>query len=467
MKKILIIAICFTLPLVSCKKWLDQPPIGNLREDLFNTAVDAQETLNSCYDALANLYDGRVQNISELLSDNLMQPNANNDLRSVYARETTFFNGTTNKVYQDLYTVIWRCNTLLDNIDVIPDFEPGEKDRLIAEARFLRGFCHWSAVKLWAQPYGLTPGNTHAGVPIRERAAADPLLRSTVQEVYNFVQQDLEFAYNNLAVSNGDRVYADKLAVAGVLASFHFLKQEWTKAIEYSTEVINSGKFEFSSSLERFPAVVQDTNTTREFIFGTVTTFFELAGGSIALDRRCGSFVGNYQINNGIAELMMSQNFQNFINENPADKRLTEWLTQEGGRVFLKKFFTNQNYSVPIIHLTEMHLIRAESIAESGGDLSLAREDLNRIRNRAFTAGTNEIPVSATPDEIIAAARREYRIELVGEGKYVEQLRRYGVMGENIVIRDAPFDCPGMAIQFPNAESTVIGFELNPEGGCN
>jgi hypothetical protein len=112
-------------------------------------------------------------------------------------------------------------------------------------------------------------------------------------------------------------------------------------------------------------------------------------------------------------------------------------------------------------------LLRAEAIAENGGDLNTAREDLNKILNRAFEPGTNQISEAATAEEIIAEARRQYRIELVGEGKYTEQLRRYGVMGENIIIRDAPYDCPGMAIQFPNAESTVIGFELNPEGGCN
>jgi len=465
MKKIFILAFCFTLPLVSCKKWLDQPPTGNLREDLFNTAGDAQETLNSCYDALANLYDGRIQNISELLSDNLNQPNTNNDLRSVFARQTTFFNGTTNKVYQDLFTVVWRCNTLLDNIDIIPNFEPGEKERLIAEARFLRGFCHWAAVKLWAQPYGWTPGNTHAGVPIRNRAAADPLLRSSVQEVYDFVQEDLEFAYNNLPETNG--VYASKLAAAGVLATFHFLKQDWSKAVQYSTDVINSGYYQFDgSSLERYPAVVLDTNTTSEFVFGTVSTIYTLSG-SLVLDRRCGSFVGNYQINNGIAELMVSQSFLNYINENPADRRTEAWLAQENGRVFLKKFYTNQTYSVPIVHLTELYLTRAEAIAEGGGDLSQARSDINMILNRAFEPGTNEIPSGATAEEIIAEARRQYRIEMVGEGKYTEQLRRYGVMGENIIIRNSPYDCPGMAIQFPNAESTVIGFELNPEGGCN
>jgi hypothetical protein len=466
MKKIFILAFCFSLPLVSCNKWLDQPPTGNLREDLFNTAQDAQETLNSCYDALANLYDGRIQNISELLSDNLNQPNTNNDLRSVYARQTTFFNGTTNKVYQDLYTVVWRCNTLLDNIDIIPNFETGEKERLIAEARFLRGFCHWSAVKLWAQPYGWTPGNTHLGVPIRNRAAADPLLRSTVQEVYDFVQEDLEFAYANLPETNG--IYASKMAAAGVLATFHFIKQEWGLAEQYSSEVINSGNFTFDTeSLDRYPEITQGNNTTSEFVFGTVSTLYSIDGGSLAQDRRCGSYVSNYQINNGIAELMVSQNFQDYINLNPADKRLLEWFSFEGNRAFLKKFFTNQIYSVPIVHLTELHLIRAEAIAENGGDLSTARADLNKILNRAFESGTNEISESASASDIIAEARKQYRIELIGEGKYTEQLRRYGVMGENIIIRDAPYDCPGMAIQFPNAESTVIGFELNPEGGCN
>ncbi|MFM7813267.1 MAG: hypothetical protein ACKO66_01995, partial [Flavobacteriales bacterium] len=81
MKKTLIIALAFILPMTSCKKWLDQPPTGNLREDLFNNASDAQETLNSCYDALANLFDGRIQSVSELLTENLNQPNTNNDLR--------------------------------------------------------------------------------------------------------------------------------------------------------------------------------------------------------------------------------------------------------------------------------------------------------------------------------------------------------------------------------------------------
>jgi hypothetical protein len=216
-------------------------------------------------------------------------------------------------------------------------------------------------------------------------------------------------------------------------------------------------------SLNRFPAISPSQNMTSEFVFGTVSTQLS----TVNIDRRCGSFVNNYQINNGLAELMVSQEFQNLINQNQADKRKAAWFEFANGRAFAKKFFLNQNYSIPIVHLTELLLVRAEAIAENGGDLSIAREDLNKILNRAFEPGTNEITAAATPQDIINEARRQYRIELYGEGKYTEQLRRYGVMGENILIRNAPYDCPGMAIQFPNAESTVIGFELNPEGGCN
>jgi hypothetical protein len=363
MKKILPLFLFLSIGFGSCKKWLDQPPTGALREDLFNTSSDARETLNSCYDALANLYDGRIQTMSELLSDNLNQPNTNNDLKSVFARQTTFFNSTTNKVYQDLYTVIWRCNTLLDNIDFITDIEQSEKDRLVAEARFLRGYCHWAAVKLWAQPYGQTAGNSHPGVPIRNVAAADALQRNTVQEVYDFVIEDLQFAHDNLPMTNG--VYASRMAAAGVLANVYFLMNDYNTTVSYCDEVINSNQFELLSDFERFPDITFNQNTISESVFGTVSKYY-LLGSDTAQDRRCGTFVSNYRKNNGIAELMLSQSFQDFINLNPADQRKNAWIEVENNRAFLIKVTGSNLFSVPIVHLTELKLIRSESLARIG-----------------------------------------------------------------------------------------------------
>jgi hypothetical protein len=222
------------------------------------------------------------------------------------------------------------------------------------------------------------------------------------------------------------------------------------------------------SQLDRFPLIEQGNNMISEFVFGTVSTIYDPGNGSLATDRRNGSFVSNYQVNNGIAELILSEEFSTYLNLNQADQRIAAWTEVANNRTFLKKFYTTQLYSVPIIHLTELKLIRAEAQASrGGGDLAQARQDINDILNRAFEPGTNEVPENATAAEIVEQARRQYRIETIGEGKYVEQLRRRGAMGEDITIRGAPYNCPGMAIQFPNAESTVIGFELNPESGCN
>ena len=67
--------------------------------------------------------------------------------------------------------------------------------------------------------------------------------------------------------------------------------------------------------------------------------------------------------------------------------------------------------------------------------------------------------------KVIDAARDEFRKETAceGSGRTAAPTRR---MGEDITIRDAAWDCPGMSLQFSNTESTVQGFELNEEGGC-
>jgi hypothetical protein len=53
------------------------------------------------------------------------------------------------------------------------------------------------------------------------------------------------------------------------------------------------------------------------------------------------------------------------------------------------------------------------------------------------------------------------------EGDRTTQIKRLGVLENVAFSRNAPWDCPGMVIQFPGAENTVSGFELNPTGGCD
>ena len=460
MKKIsyFILAIGLALGIASCEKMLEYPPEGAiLAADALKTPDDAQRLLNSCYDVIGNLFDGKYQNICELMSDNMAEPNGL-DFNAVYNRETNFFTPTTNGTYGDFYYAIYRCNSLMKNFDLIDGLSDTDRLRMEAEAKFIRAFCHFNVVKIWAQPYGSSPSNSHLGIILKRDASNEPLARSTVSESYSFIIEDLEYAYSNLPESNGN--YANKDAAAGLLAMVYFQMNNYVQAEQYASLVINSGSYSMSDTLDRFPATPE---MNPETVFGIVSS----NPGADHVDQRTDNFIGNYNAGGVLPpNLMFSNELYQFTNLNSADDRLG-WMQSSGGKYKNRRFEDKLFFNIPIIYLTELRLIRAECLAEMGENLTAAIEDINAIRGRAFGAGLNDLSASSTASQVIEAARREYRIETMGEGKWINQLKRIGAKGENIVVRNAPWNCPGMSLQFPNSEFTSALFVGNPEGGCN
>ncbi|MEN9333966.1 MAG: hypothetical protein RLY35_1146 [Bacteroidota bacterium] len=575
MKKYIIIAASLiTLGLVSCEKMLNYPPTGAiLAEDALKTPEDAQKLLNSCYDVMANVFDGSYQNLAELMSNNLATPNGL-DFKAVYNKETNFFTPTTNGVYADLYYAIYRCNSLLENFDLIDGLSDADRSRMEAEARFIRAFCHWHVAKIWAQPYGYTSDNSHLGIVIRDKASNEPLPRNTVAEVYNFIVSEMEVAASTLPSSNGN--YATASAAKAALAMIYFQMRDYSKAIQYSDEVINANNFE-QYSIDRFPTVSDysirlnlnassnwngatlsihgngglvttfnnnsnDTvssevsvplisgvtyqlicdvpggkasnisfdvmNPGGEVVYSfngslinankVLATFTAETGGIPALtasnnkesifkivsfsnDVRTDDFIGNYNASGVLppnltlwsdASFASSNEvevpFVQLINQNSADKRKDAWMATSGSQITLTKFQSKVAFNIPLMYQTEMMLIRAEAIAYAQtGRLSEAIADINAIRSRAYSQD-NSLSSNATAEQVKEAARKEYRLETIGEGKWLDQFRRIAIESNTTLkIRTSPWNCPGMALQFPNNEFTSALFVGNPEGGCN
>ncbi len=575
MKKYIVIAASIiTLGLVSCEKMLNYPPNGAiLAEDALKTPADAQKLLNSCYDVMANVFDGSYQNLAELLSNNLATP-IGLDFQAVYNKETNFFTPTTNGVYADLYYAIYRCNSLLENFDLIEGLSDADRSRMEAEARFIRAFCHWHVVKIWAQPFGFTSDNSHMGIVIRDKASNEPLPRNTVAEVYNFIVSEMDVAANTLPSSNGN--YANANAAKAALAMIYFQMRDYNKAIQYSDEVINANNFE-QYSIDRFPTLSEYTirlnlnansvwnnaslsitgnggvvatfdnanndtipieiavpmvsgvsyqlicdvpggktsnisfdilNPGAEVVYSfggslnnagkVLTTFTAETGGVPALtasnnkesifkivsfsnDVRTDDFIGNYNASGVLppnltlwsdaafaASNEVEVPFVQLINQNSADKRKDAWLANSGSQITLTKFQDKVAFNIPLMYQTEMMLIRAEAIAYvQTGRLNEAIADINAIRARAYTQN-NALSNNATANEVKSAARKEYRLETIGEGKWLDQFRRIAMESNTTLkIRTSPWNCPGMALQFPNNEFTSALFVGNPEGGCN
>jgi hypothetical protein len=438
--------------LTSCDKMLEYDP-GDviIAEDALRTPDDAQRLLNSNYDVLANLYNGRVQAVAELMTDNLSLPNNNNDLTSVYNRETNFFTGYTNGVYTDFYRAIYRGNVLLENFDLIEGLGEAERTRMEAEVRFIRALCHWQVVKLWAQPYGYTADNSHLGIPVREEASQTPLPRATVAEVYDAILADLEFARNNLPADNGN--YANRYAAFALSAHVAFVMNDLGSTITFANEVINSGAFQLEATIDRYPSGVVNPET----IFGIVSSL---------IDNRSTAFRDLFRSdNNPSPTLIFSPDVASLLGQNPSDTR-NEWYTQSGGNTLVARFNEKEFFNIPVLHLTGLMLIRAEALARDGQPLDDAIANINAIRQRAFGEGINQLPADADAAEVTEAARLELRKETLCEGTWVDHVKRLGTLGEPSTVRGASWDCPGMALQFPNGETSAAGFILNPEGGC-
>ncbi len=454
--KIKVIITLFSLAFIlgSCDKILELKP-GNeeLYEDALQTTEDLQNLLNSSYDVMANTYYGAYQNLGELISYNLAIPRAHNDYTEVYNRATIFFNGTVGDLYGEPYTSIYRANFLMESYDFIDDLKEEDRIRLEAESKFIRGLSHFEITNLFAQPYGFTSDNSHLGIPIRLVVKPDPLPRSTVKEVYDQILADLNYAKDNLPDHNG--IYADKYAAYAMLARVYFQMNDFEKAAEASAVVINEGNYMLDSLNARWSESISSEN-----IFTLVIA---------SSDSRNKAFNNYRSDNTEIPELYASREYVEGLygQSIPTSDERSEWFvkmapTSPNYYYNINKF--NKNYfNIPFLHLSEILLIHAESLAEQGIQLSTAVDDINLIRQRAGVSFLNE---NSTPEAIIAAARVEREKEMIGEGRIVFDLKRRGAKGENIEIRNAPWDCNGMALQFPISENSTV-FVMNPTGGCN
>lgn len=465
------IAVAALAIMAGCKKTDEFFTLKNPNQiveikDLLKTPKDAQDLLTSSYDAMANTFNGRVQNLQELLSSNAAQPNTNQDLKSVYNRETTFFNNTINGVYSNLYLVVFRCNLIIDNVKDIPGIDPALANRYIAECKFLRALCHFNTLKLYAQPHGYTSDDSHLGIVIREKASTDAVRRSSYADCMRFIQADLQAAYDALPEENG--VLANRYAAAALLAYTNYVMNNYQACEQWASVVINSGLYTLDPSVDVFHAqdtLSQSVRTPEGIFFAASYLPFS--------DSRNGDFRGNYLPQGLPTQLSMSSEFAQFIQLNAVDKRYTQLvLPNQSGQTQSLRFGTrdanNPFFSVPILRLSVMHLIRAEALAQLGTDLPTAIADLEALRQRAYPTGTDySIDPSTSASALVEIARDEFRKETFCEGLWLDLQRRKGVLGENVLIRNAPWNCPGMAIQFPNSEGTGAGFIFNPEGGCN
>src|SRR5690554_491281 len=185
--------------------------------------------------------------ITEIISDNAVKGSSPSDTGGDknLLDDLTFTSTATSvtEMWEHWYKTIGRANY---SIAYTQEVGGENAERLIAEAKFLRAFTYFYLVRAFG------PVTIQGEVSFVDgEAVVDPEVdlasRSPVEEVYAYIEQDLQDAIEVLpeksAYPSQDLGRATKGAARALLSKVHLYQQEYQEALDYANEVINSGEY--------------------------------------------------------------------------------------------------------------------------------------------------------------------------------------------------------------------------------
>ncbi|HYC87368.1 MAG TPA: RagB/SusD family nutrient uptake outer membrane protein, partial [Chryseosolibacter sp.] len=226
MKKIFFLSIFFFCTLTACEDVLDiNNPNQATVEDFWKTEENAVQGVNAIYSTLHRGGISRwmlfyyIIRADEGMSTSPATPIVNN-MDQFNTTDYNFWGAF--DVWRDLWVGVFRANQVLDNVPGIP-MDETLKQRLIGEAKFLRGLFYYNLASLW--------GN----VPLMLRTSRpeDKPATSAIEEVWAQIEKDLSEAAVALPESYGanDLGRATKGAAYALLAKALMQQGKYTEAL--------------------------------------------------------------------------------------------------------------------------------------------------------------------------------------------------------------------------------------------
>jgi len=360
---------------------------------------------------------GNAQSITFLgntLADDAQEYAITNNRYDFYTNSLRANNGTNNIIWSSAYKQLYNTNALLEGIQDNVDLTEVAKNRIEGESKFLRAFIYYYLVHLYDEvPLVLTT----------DYNINQSLARTPIDEIYNQIQKDLEEALiylpEDYVHSEGEPIRPTKYAAYTLLARLALWKEDYPNAINYASEVIDSDKYSLIDLDDVFKA------TSAESIW-------QLAPGNpnIGANEGYHYILENNPNSNSFSSLALTEDFLSIWEAD--DARYDNWINvyTEGTDNYyypfkykIKSGGDSEEYSM-VIRFAELYLIRAEAYAKSG-NVQVALNDLNKIRNRA---GLQDWTTADVPD-IEQAVLDERRRELFSEwGHRWLDLKRFGVI---------------------------------------
>jgi hypothetical protein len=456
--------------LASCSKttdFLEIRPGGNsvLTVDAVKTSDDLKKLMISAYAAInsAGFMDGNPLVSADVMADDAITTSSIFDWSQIVGHSMDLFNPRGRTTWANTYLSVNRANvasssTIADPILATAD--AATVTQLKADAAFIRGLGFFHLVRLFGLPYDASTKNVAGrGIVIRLRGTTtitesfDKLQRSTVEETYTQIIADLTFAAANLpatrtAWNNG---FATRDIAKAVLAKVYFFKGDMVNAAAQAKSIMQSGTYDLDADvITKYSRATTTGGTTKEVIWAIPSVS--------ATNNLWGGLTGAYRTNNTSGAIpQFSPSASLIAAYTPAtDIRYNKFFLTKNGVIYTKKFDYNAMDAITM-GFDELLLLYAEATAAAGTPTDLAEAVLwlNKIEKRAYGAAVTT--VAAGQAGIIAAVRKERRLELCFRGERLHELKRL-----KLDVRGDAWDSRKVMFQIPDEEqSGNPGITLN------
>jgi hypothetical protein len=417
MKRLIAILLCFIA--FSCQNVLEPEPIDLLTDDIvLNSPNDVANVEIGLYAAFRPIIPSTVI-AGDFTADLLVHNGTFSNFRELGTKQITSANGSVAALWGSIYNTIYLANFIIERLPGVPGVRSTDRDRVLATAHFLRGYAYFIAV----YSFGGVPLVTTTDIETNRN-----IPRASKEEILGFILDEYNAAIDKLPEIPANAGFASDFAVRAALAKYHLYAENWSQAVAFSTEVIESGNYSLDSLYTN--VVLEDFNTEAIFEVGYTLNDDPGTNGTIGLNNL---FVGRREIipaNQAVLALASNEsgerirsisfNIQNLVG---ADNG---WSVAKYGTA------DQDNNNVVVFRLAEMYLIRAEANARLG-NTAPAVSDINLLRARADIWNTQSKTKTVTPrvssisqSQLLQLIERERIYELAFEGHRWYDLVRTG-----------------------------------------
>lgn len=457
----------------ACNKFLTEELQGEFSTSTFyQNETQATQALNGMYSAITfRNFNNAIWVFGDIASDDAVKGGSPGDQAEItYIDEfnVNASNGIISNYWSFCYEAIARANNVIANVPGVP-MEEATKNRMIAEAKFIRAYSYFNLVNLFGKvPLRLVPPLTAATLQV-------PL--SEVSSIYQQIYTDLTDAAAVLPVSyySSEQGHVTRGAALAMLGKANLYQGNWSVAIGFFHQVEALGiygllpnyadnfKLAFGNSIESIFSI-QHLTGQNPFLGNGLNQWFAPAPGGYYFNAPTQSLVDAFEKSttgevDPRLDASIGRDGQPWLNGETFSSTwslATGYLTKKHQQPFSEVPSSRKEdggLSYIYLRYADVLLMKAEAFNESGNADS-AKANLNKVRQRARASYAGTPPADLLADVTTSdnnllrtAIQKERRVELAQEFHRFFDLMRWGkATAETALGLDFNFDteryCP-------------------------